>query len=314
MTGRTFALEHIRRMRGGTQAQLLRCADGGYYVVKFQNNLQGIRILANDLLGTLLAEQLGLPIAQPAVVDVGEKLIRYSDEMTIELKSAHVRCQSGLSFGSRYPADEDFPGGGVLAATYDLIPEPQMRSLENLRDYAGMLVFDKWTCNTDGRQTILGRHGTAGPYHATMIDQGFCFNGMLWNFPDSPLRGLYSSTSVYAGYRGFDAFEPWLGRLENEINEGVLQRACEEIPREWYEENVSALARLIEKLDRRRKRVRDLLWTLLKTSPQTFPNWSEQLPDRRVLDGNVTQLPLGETGRPRLLRSDRRTRRDAAAG
>ena len=43
----TQALEHIRRMRGGAQAHLMRCSDSFYYVVKFQNNPQHVRILAN---------------------------------------------------------------------------------------------------------------------------------------------------------------------------------------------------------------------------------------------------------------------------
>ncbi len=37
-------------MRGGAQAHLMRCASEEYYVVKFQNNPQGVRILANELL------------------------------------------------------------------------------------------------------------------------------------------------------------------------------------------------------------------------------------------------------------------------
>ena len=33
----TQAVQHIRRMRGGAQSHLMRCADHNYYVVKFQN-------------------------------------------------------------------------------------------------------------------------------------------------------------------------------------------------------------------------------------------------------------------------------------
>jgi len=33
----TQAVQHIRRMRGGAQSHLMRCADSNYYVVKFQN-------------------------------------------------------------------------------------------------------------------------------------------------------------------------------------------------------------------------------------------------------------------------------------
>jgi hypothetical protein len=33
----TQAVQHIRRMRGGAQSHLMRCADSNYYVVKFPN-------------------------------------------------------------------------------------------------------------------------------------------------------------------------------------------------------------------------------------------------------------------------------------
>jgi len=62
------APEQIRRMRGGAQSHLMRCSDGNYYVVKFQNNPQHRRILVNELLGTNLAKRLGLPTTPVAVV------------------------------------------------------------------------------------------------------------------------------------------------------------------------------------------------------------------------------------------------------
>lgn len=37
-TNRTlYAQQHIRRMRGGSQAHLMQASDGGYWIVKFQN-------------------------------------------------------------------------------------------------------------------------------------------------------------------------------------------------------------------------------------------------------------------------------------
>ena len=48
----------------------MRCSDGYYYVVKFQNNPQGVRILANELLATRLAARIGLPVPGAAVVEV----------------------------------------------------------------------------------------------------------------------------------------------------------------------------------------------------------------------------------------------------
>ena len=38
------------------------CADGNLWVVKFRNNPQGSRVLANELIATKLAEAVGLPV------------------------------------------------------------------------------------------------------------------------------------------------------------------------------------------------------------------------------------------------------------
>ena len=46
------AVQHVRRMRGGAQSHLMRCADGNFYVVKFQDNPQHTRVLANEMLAT----------------------------------------------------------------------------------------------------------------------------------------------------------------------------------------------------------------------------------------------------------------------
>src|SRR5579863_8519434 len=97
-----LAVEHIRRMRGGAQSQLMRCADAAFYVVKFQNNPQGLRILVNELLATRLAARLGLPRAPAAIVEVRQELIDNTDEMVSELGRGRARYKAGLQFGSRY--------------------------------------------------------------------------------------------------------------------------------------------------------------------------------------------------------------------
>ena len=278
-----FATEQIRRMRGGAQSHLMRCSDGYYYVVKFQNNPQHRRILVNELLGTRLAARLGLPTTPVEIIHVGEELIRLTPELCMEMPRARIPCQAGLQFGSRYPGDPR------RLALFDFLPDKQLRAVENLYQFAGMLVFDKWTCNTDGRQTLFLReelhdpnaqgngHETDedqhGDYEAVMIDQGFCFNAGEWNYPDSPLRGLYARNSVYEGVTGMESFAPWLERLNRNITKRVLDEIRKEIPSEWYEDDYDAVAQLLEQLYRRRTRVPELLLAAKNTTRQPFPNW-----------------------------------------
>lgn len=171
-----YAVEQIRQMRGGAQSHLMRCEDGDYYVVKFQNNPQHRRILVDEMLGTRLASILGLPTTAICVLYVSEELIGLTPDLCIELSRQRIPCQPGPQFGSRFPGDPH------RLAPFDFLPDPLLMSVENLHDFAGMLVFDKWTCNTNGRQTLFYRKEAEKPqeagasYCTVMIDQGFCFN------------------------------------------------------------------------------------------------------------------------------------------
>jgi hypothetical protein len=65
-----LAVQAIRRMRGGAQSQLMLGADGALWVVKFQNNPQHRRVLANELIATRLAAAVGLTVPVCDVVEV----------------------------------------------------------------------------------------------------------------------------------------------------------------------------------------------------------------------------------------------------
>ena len=303
MTAMKVAVEQVRRMRGGAQAHLMRCDDGAYYIVKFQNNPQHLRILANEMLATRLGARLGLCVPQVEVVEVRPELIAYTPDLVIQLGLGRSPCAAGKQFGSQ------FPGHPARTAVHDFLPDEQLGRVRNLSDFLGVLVLDKWTCNTNGRQAIFFRdaggaeigapaaeatgiasapagsmagYGTGDPmgyataYTTMMIDFGFCFNAGEWDFPDAPLRGLYARQRVYETVGGMEAFEPWLERLESQMTPRVLGEEAAQIPPEWYAGDWAALERLLERLDRRRERVRELLLSARNSGRDPFPNWKVQ--------------------------------------
>jgi hypothetical protein len=275
-----LAVEHVRRMRGGAQAHLMRCDDDGYYIVKFQNNPQHLRVLANEMLATRLAARLGLCVPQVEVVEVRPEIIAYTPDLVIQLGLGRTPCVPGKQFGSQ------FPGHPARMTVHDFLPDEQLGGVRNLGDFLGVLVFDKWTCNTNGRQAIFFREPTddfrvrpdaaayiAAPYTAMMIDFGFCFNAGEWDFPDAPLRGLYLRQRVYESVSSFESFEPWLERLEKQIDERVLGEEAAQLPPEWYTGDWNALERLLERLAARRKRVPELIFSARNSGRDPFPNW-----------------------------------------
>jgi hypothetical protein len=262
-----LAVQHIRRMRGGAQGHLMLGADSHLYVVKFQNNPQHRRVLANELLASRLARAAGLTAPEAELVDVSGWLVENTRELEIDLGRTRERCQAGLQFGSR------FVGGLMPGQVVDYLPEEQLAEVKNLGEFAGILALDKWTGNANGRQAVFTRRQRERRYHAVFIDYGYCFHAGEWRFEDAPLRGVYYRNDVYRGISGWESFEPWLSRLETMPAETVWE-AAGEVPPEWYGGDLAEMEALVEKLLVRRSRIRELIEMFGKSDRRPFPKWA----------------------------------------
>ena len=255
-------------MRGGAQSQLMLGADGKLWVVKFQNNPQDVRVLANELIATRLAAAVGLTVPACDVVEVTEWLVANTLDMFVErARGERQRYVAGLQFGSQ------FVGGLMPGQVVDYLPEQQLDEVRNLAEFSGMLCIDKWAGNCNGRQAVFERKGREKKYRATFIDQGFCFNAGEWTFPDSPLRGVYQRNLVYARATGWESFEPWLSRVEA-MPASTLWEIAEAVPPEWYGGDTAVIERLMEQMIRRQGRVRDLIAEFRDSNREPFPMWN----------------------------------------
>ena len=279
-----LAVQAIRRMRGGAQSQLMLGADGKLWVVKFKNNPQHLRVLANELIATRMAAAVGLSVPASDVVEVTEWLVKHSAEMVVDHGRHRVeRCAPGLQFGSQ------FVGGLMPGQVVDYLPEPQMDEVRNLGEFAGMLCVDKWAGNCNGRQAVFERRPRERKYRASFIDQGFCFNAGEWTFPDSPLRGVFGRNQVYAKVTGWESFEPWLTRVE-EFSAETLGAIAEAVPPEWYGGDGATIERLMESLLMRRRRVRELIGAFRESDREPFPNWGMK---GRIVVPKMFEMPAG---------------------
>src|SRR5579863_7693106 len=253
-------------MRGGAQGQLMLGADGHIYVVKFQNNPQHARVLANELLASRLAAAAGLTAPQAELVEVSSWLIDNTPELEIDLGRTRRRCSPGLHFGSR------FVGGLMPGQVVDYLPGDQLSEIRNLAEFAGILALDKWTANANGRQAVFTRRQRERRYRAVFIDFGYCFHAGEWRFDDAPLRGVYYRNDVYREVTGWQSFEPWLSRLET-LPADTVWAAANEVPPEWYGGDLADMEALVEKLLARRCRIRELIEDFARSDRHPFPNW-----------------------------------------
>jgi hypothetical protein len=264
------AVQHLCPMRGGSQSQLMRASDGAFYVVKFKNNPQHVRVLANEFIAGRLARLLGLPVPEVRIVEVSEWLVAHTPEMRMHSGNRPVPCCSGRQLGSLYSRGE------LDGSAADYLPESLLAEVENLKDFARMLVFDKWTANQDGRQAIFRKLPGKRRYNATFIDHGYCFGAGEWGYVDSPRVGAFANSAVYRHIEGWRDFEPTLERVERaNINE--LWSCASGLPEEWYEGDRTGLERLIQQLYLRKSFVRDLIDAFRRSSRMPFPNWKDGL-------------------------------------
>jgi hypothetical protein len=286
----------VRKMRGGAQAHLFECGDGHFYVVKFRNNPQHRRVLINEWIASVFLNYLQISTPEAAIVSLSAPFLQADPDIYIQLGSRHQAVEPGWHFGSRYPGDP------AKVMVYDFLPDALLDKVVNAADFLGVLAFDKWMGNADARQSIFFRArlrqwsppgGDPAPrtgfiaqapragfvaqapragFIAQMMDHGYVFDGPHWNFPDSPLQGLYFRPSVYQNVRGWDAFQPWLDRVVY-FPEEIVDAAQKQIPPEWLAEDAGELQAMLEKLMKRRRRVPDLIRDSRHGRVNPFPEW-----------------------------------------
>jgi len=264
-----------RKMRGGAQAHLLEASDGNSYVVKFHNNPQHRRILVNEWIASTFLHYLDIAAPETAMVELTQEFLAATPAVHIQLGRERRPVTPGWHFGSR------FPGDPMRTVVYDFLPDTLLEQVENLRDFLGILAFDKWMGNADSRQAIFFRARVHDPlaanpprlgFVAQMVDNGYVFEGPHWRWGESPIQGLYFRPLVYRTVRGLAEFEPWLDRIRN-FPEEVVDQAVKRIPPAWLEGDEDELERLLERLMKRRERVPDLIEQCRSGRSNPFPIW-----------------------------------------
>jgi hypothetical protein len=274
------ATRFLRHMRGGAQAHLLEAGDGHFYVTKFRENPQHLRILVNEWIAARLIEYLQIAAPPVAIVELDQSFLARELEVKIRLAARETPVGPGWHFGSRFPGHPD------REAVYDYLPDSLLAQVYNLPHFRGIFAFDKWTANSDSRQAIFvrqrisrwiedsGQPPLKKSFLALMIDNGYAFDGPHWEFADAPAAGFYFRPVVYRDVRRLEDFNPWLERIREappELFDGILR----DLPRQWLAAaDEPAVEQLIEQLYRRRARVADLIAASAAARPSCFTAWT----------------------------------------
>jgi len=251
----------IRKMRGQSQPHLIAADDGFCYVVKFFNNPQGHRILANELISSLLLQAVGIHTPEIALVAFDKQILSENPEIGIVSRRKDVFTPlPGLHFGSRHP------GSTGKLEVYDCFPEAMLPELYNRNEFMGILVFDKWASNADGRQAIfhwaqtmnVAPAASESRWVAQMIDHGCMFQGEDWVFLDSPVQGLYMPPTIYGSRPTLSDFDPRIERISG-LDADTFNASFNAVPAAWILGEEKELTGVLEELQKRQERIPQLL-------------------------------------------------------
>jgi hypothetical protein len=147
---------------GGSQSQVFRLSDGRFAIIKFPENGQGERVLANELLSCKLAERLDLPVNRAHLVVIDERTLkapRQSGQIPAAF-TAGVRC--GMIRFEQCQACQ---------------PPDILAHCENFALLHDLVAFDQLLCRGDGRQWLMYPAPSGTRKWFAAHDYGFAFGG-----------------------------------------------------------------------------------------------------------------------------------------
>ena len=258
--------EVLRRMPGGTQAVLALCGNKSY-IIKCRFNAQGPNILANELIGTVMMNAMGLPTPPWRFAKVTSATISSLPSDEGPYLKQHNKC--GLHFGSRVPEPSS------RGRLYSFLPSSFVQRIQNRSDFIGAVVFDVWAGSQDPRQAVYVEDHRTRTFKAVFVDQGHLFGGPHWLF-DGPVGGsLCLDHTVYQGLIDASLVKDWIARLGT-IVPPLLSAVVKAVPLYWYNGDASKLKdTLLRRIDRLGDLVQQELDTVRVPKPTRYALYAE---------------------------------------
>jgi hypothetical protein len=217
---------------GGSSQPHVFDTPAGSFLVKAQNNPQGLRVLSNELVGGLCLNYLGVDHPQPAIVNLPDEILKGSPGAVF---ADGTPIGAGSAFGSELWQSD--PQGVV-----------DVSLIENLDVVAGTLALDTWLQPLDGRQyRVRPSPTTLDRYEFIPVDQGHMIGGPEWDKASLAAAPEPAVPSTEFALTQQDV-APFIERLESfSLNDA--REIVEQVPDDWLdkESREALVAYLVER-------------------------------------------------------------------
>lgn len=246
------AIEYLGRVGVGvTIPQFFRAEDGNVYVVKFQNQQPGSRVLVSEFFAAKIGKIMGLCFPPSGIIEIEEQLL-LANPCLLELG-----LEAGRYFGSLYLEDAEYIGKNRL---YKAV---------NVADMAGVILFDHLFHNADrakNQKNLLLRLENEH-YKIYAIDNSHLFRSSRWTIETLHTLAPKIKTYHFQHYRELlknllsaQDFIPYIEIVEK-LSDEQLNSIVNEIPQEWLPDEAERLA-LVE-YSKLRKDMAEEIWEKL---------------------------------------------------
>lgn len=225
------AIRAINKIPNGcTKPYYISCSDGNQYAVKFKENPEGPRVLANEYVCAKIAEILELPLSSPSFIEVDKNFISTYGKQ-IEEHVGNI-ITPGLHFGTK-----------KIKRTFQIYDSTMLREAVNVDCIPDIILFDHLICNKDRESNGGNILFDASNMSIVIIDHTHAFDlGPIWTANDLRQRiGQPFDIFDMSGYtykkltpyvNGHNPFKNILKKLERLSSELLLDIILN-IPDEW---------------------------------------------------------------------------------
>jgi len=247
------------QLSGGSEPWLITCDDDKKYVVKFFDEKLD-KIVINEYVCHKIAMILVLTVPKAEIILIEQGLI------DIINTSKGRKVKAGIHYGTLY-----------IDPSSNLDPQNLqtlgIRTITNVAEVAGMIVFDIFVNNGDRSTTnalIAPINETTKEYKYLLMDHSHCFGGPQWNettMINLPITqcGIPWKKEIITSLNDFTLYIKRLSIVKKNI-----KKIVDSMPSEW-KIKPNDLKALVETI---RKRDESEVIKLVKNMRGQFPNWS----------------------------------------
>lgn len=252
---------------GITRPYYVNCQNNNTYVVKFAQNPEGPRVLVNEYICAEIATDLGLPLANPTLITIGQEFIEdHGDEIRSHLDTDET-VQEGFHFGTE-----------KVKKVVPITTAAMLAQARNVNVIPDIVIFDQLVCNVDRDKNIGNLLFDIDSKEIVVIDHTHAFKiGALWDASQlkhqmigEPFEMFDTSGYVYKKLVQFiDGYNPFHSVIEkiSGMTEERLWHIINSVPDQWLvtEEEKELLFKYLYD---RKNRIEDVLPLLRNYLPR----------------------------------------------